>query len=426
MRASGHLGAGQNEIDGPMAVAINRGINDPPQNASILVTASCATGNCTFPPYSTIGLCHSVHDLSEKVHVSGASSKDPFFDPNRNITLDMGTGSLITLGPFNTLNNTVLQTKVSETGSGIFELYMLMDNTYRLTPSPESTGNVSAFSAEIYPCVRTYNASVRDSALSETELSSTPIGINQNSTQTPQYLFLLATSRTWVNGTLVECQPRQEKSTGTVEVFKDNVDAAPGRWPDEETEQQSLWYPKECVWRFGQNSMFAIQGALATSLGDLRASYTMRTVTGPIAAKSIWRNGTATLTSVSQFMQGLTDTMTATMRTHGDEEGESAYAHGEAFTQSTCAHIRWAWLSYHITLVALTASSLILMLVFNPPGNNASTVWKSSSLAVLFCSIDESLKGKTRFDMGKDEMLRVAQTMSAQLVMDANGRARFV
>lgn len=267
---------------------------------------------------------------------------------------------------------------------------------------------------------------MRDSVLSETELSSTPIGINQNSTQLPQYLYLLATSRTWVNGTLEECQPSQEESTGTVEIFKDNVDAAPGRWPDEQTEQQSLWYPKECVWRFGQNSMFAIQGALETSLGDLRARYTMKTITGPIAAKLLWHDGTATLTSVSRFMQGLTDTMTATIRTRG-VEGESAYAHGERIMQSTCAYIRWAWLSYHIALVGLTISSLILMLVYSPRGSSsASTVWKSSSLAVLFCSIDESLKGRTRFDMGRDEMFRVAETMNVQLVMDANGRARFV
>ena len=381
--ASGHLGAGQNEIDGPMAVAINKGMNDPPQNPSTSITASCFTGNCTFPSYSTIGLCHSIHDISERVRVSGASSKDPFFDENRNISLDIGAGSLITLGPFNTLNKTVLQTTrkmASETDSHIFEFNMLMDNSDRPTPNPESTRNVSAFSADIYPCVRTYNASVRNPVLRETELSSTPIGINQNSTQLPQYYFLLATSRTWVNGTLVECQPSQDEITDTVEILKDNIDAAPSSLPQEQTEQQSLWYPKECVWRFGQNSMFAIQGALELSLGDLSASYTMRTVTGPIAAKLIWRNGTATLISVSKFMQDLTDIMTATIRTHG-VEGESAYAHGEGIVQSTCAQVRWAWLSYHIALVALTISSLILMLIYSPRGS-ASTVWKSSSLAL--------------------------------------------
>ena len=402
-------------------------MNDPPPNPSILVTASCFTGNCTFPSYSTVGVCHSVQDISERVHISGAASKDSFADQNRNITLDTGTGSSITLGPFNMLNKTVLQTtrsSVSKTSFGIFEFLMLMDNSDRLTTNPESTGNVSAYSAQIYPCIRTYNASMRGSVLSETELSSTPIGINQNYSQLPQYSHLLATSRTWVNGTLVECQPSQEESTSKLEIPKDNVDAAPGPMPDIRTEQQSLWYPKECVWRFGQNSMFAIQGALQTSLGDLRATYTMTTVTGPIAAKLIWRNGTATLTSVDKFMQGLTDTMTATIRAYG-VEGEAAYAHGEAIMQSTCAHVRWAWLSYHIVLVTLTVSSLGLMLVYIPR-DSASTMWKSSSLAVLFCSMDESLKGKTRFDMGRDEMLRVAETMSAQLVMDANGRARFV
>lgn len=319
-------------------------MNDPAPNPSSLVTASCFTGNCTFPSYSTVGVCHSVHDVSERVHISGANSKDSFADQNRNITLDTGTGSSITLGPFNMLNKTVLQTtrsSLSNTSFGIFKFLMLMNNSDRLTGNPESTGYVSAYSAQIYPCIRTYNASMRGSVLSETELSSTPVGINQNYSQLPQYSHLLATSRTWVNGTLVECQPSREESTSRLKISKDNVDAAPGTMPDIRTEQQSLWYPKECVWRFGQNSMFAIQGALQTSLGDLRASYTMTTVTGPIAAKLIWRNGTATLTSVEKFMQGLTDTMTATIRTYG-VEGETAYAHGEAIMQSTCAHIRWA------------------------------------------------------------------------------------
>ena len=234
-----------------MAVAINKGMNDPPQNASTLVIAFCFIGNCTFPSYSIVGLCHSTHDISEQVRISGVNFEYSYIYGSRNITLDIGTGSSITLGLDIGLNKKVLQTTStrisSKNGSGSFKVYMLMDNSDRLTPNPESTGNVSAFSAEIYPCVRTYNASVRDFVLSETELSSTPIGVNQNPFQETVYIYLLATSRSWVNGTLLECQPSQEESTGMVKIPKDNVDATPGKWPAkwpespyELSEQQSL------------------------------------------------------------------------------------------------------------------------------------------------------------------------------------------
>ena len=93
-----------------MAVAINKGMNDPSQNASTLVIAFCFIGNCTFPSYSIVGLCHSTHDISEQVRISGVNFEYSYIYGSRNITLDIGTGSSITLGLDIGLNKKVLQT----------------------------------------------------------------------------------------------------------------------------------------------------------------------------------------------------------------------------------------------------------------------------------------------------------------------------
>lgn len=72
-----HIGAGEGNIDNPMGVAINTGTVDPPKHIPSLVSTECKSGNCTFPDFSTVGVCHSCDDLSSQI---------------RNITIDYESG----------------------------------------------------------------------------------------------------------------------------------------------------------------------------------------------------------------------------------------------------------------------------------------------------------------------------------------------
>lgn len=55
-----HTGAGQASLDPPMEAAMYQGVF----NSSTPVRPVCSTGNCTFPEFSTLGVCSSCEDVS--------------------------------------------------------------------------------------------------------------------------------------------------------------------------------------------------------------------------------------------------------------------------------------------------------------------------------------------------------------------------
>lgn len=89
---------------------------------------------------------------------------------------------------------------------------------------------------------------------------------------------------------------------------------------------------------------------------------------------------------------------------------------------SICVHVIWAWLSYLAVVVGLAIIFQTLLMVQNPSSSQVK-VWKSSSLALLFCSVDEIILQRTRIDQTKNELSQVANTTSAQLLADDEGKA---
>jgi hypothetical protein len=64
-----HVGAGLSTIDHGMLGAILGGFWTPSTVSNVVPVSNCITGNCTFTePYSSIGMCSSCTDLSNKVN----------------------------------------------------------------------------------------------------------------------------------------------------------------------------------------------------------------------------------------------------------------------------------------------------------------------------------------------------------------------
>lgn len=416
------------DVGGPLAVAINRALTDPPQNDSALVSTSCISGNCTFPIYTTLGVCHDVWNITEKVRLN--RSYEDYFNAiiSKSISLDIGTNHSITLHPLGSPDTLVSSGAQSgDPRNNPYETYLLMnvgDTRENISFSLRETQYIAAFKAQIYPCIRTYNTSVRNSALKEVEVWRQPIGTNLYGGYSSHYSFQLATTQTWVNGTSMECKASPKYVPGWEPVAKDNVDASPWRDRANSSHIEVLYYHRDCVWAFGNYDWMRLQVTLNKTLGNLTLDADTQKTYGSLTAKLLWHNGTYSLATVDSFLRSLTDTMTAAIRSNG-EEGEGAYAQGRVIFQSTCVEIKWAWFSYHVVLVGLTAFYLVLVIACSPRGS-ALNEWKSSSLAVLFSSLDESLKEQTRAGMGRDEIFQTAKTMTAQLVVDSDGRARFV
>ena len=68
------------------------------------------------------------------------------------------------------------------------------------------------------------------------------------------------------------------------------------------------------------------------------------------------QNKTGSFDQVQSLMQNITDSMTAYMRSHGNTNLSSP-ALGSTYHDTTCVHVRWAWLAYDGIFVVLTVVS---------------------------------------------------------------------
>ncbi|KAI0549875.1 hypothetical protein F4679DRAFT_544965 [Xylaria curta] len=428
-RASGPItyqGAGLWSLDSPMAVAINTGMINPPQHISSLIATDCKSGNCTFGELASVGLCRSCEDITSQLkNITGANGFS-----FRNFTIP---GDDDDTPGFGFKDLIVSDTQLFNTQASTSKFFSI-----RIAMAPGSFTHpdspLSAFQCSITPCVRKYRSSISENVLSEVDLSSTPIGQNWKidwniedgdewhpSPNIPQYR--LATSSTLQNGSEAGCVPSDKEGPGLIEVARANIDAAPQSGESNET----TWYPEDCVWSLSLGAAASIPFALHAELNSLYIYYTGRgdlPVGRSIAAQNMWRNGTMDLAHIDDYMQKLVDVMTATMRNNG-LQGRNEYARGQMHVNDTCITVRWEWLAYPATLVALTIIFLALLILQGPSGLT-SQAWKSSILAPLFISLDEATYDPNYYDMSKYDMNQLAEQIHTQLIRDPSGKAKFL
>ena len=103
------------------------------------------------------------------------------------------------------------------------------------------------------------------------------------------------------------------------------------------------------------------------------------------------------------------------------EGGPSEWAKGDVFTRLTCAQVYWRWISFLLVLVVLAFLFYPCLIVQGPKGE---MLWKPSSVAVLFCSLDQKILENASGDLIRDEIYQVAR-YKARLLKSDDGRANF-
>ncbi|KAI0506604.1 hypothetical protein F5B22DRAFT_650567 [Xylaria bambusicola] len=191
-------------------------------------------------------------------------------------------------------------------------------------------------------------------------------------------------------------------TAGLVRVATPNVDAAPQEPQSSGSKAPSAWFPEECVWAFGESPYLAIRPEIQRYLYDAPIQQYDNTYIGSIVAKNIWRNGTINIDTVDTFMRNLSDVITARIRNAGPH-GADDYVLERVFLDMICVQVRWAWLSYP----------------------DALRSWKSSNLAILFCSLEEAVRQKAELGWFRDEINEVAKTSFVQREQDGAGKAKF-
>lgn len=406
------------------------GLLSPPPNSSAAITADCRTGNCTFPSddgatFSTLALCHSCVDISHTIIYNTFAGID-------SATLQAGPR----------INNT--WTMFASTSSSRLFHYSLFSFEALMRQELDKHTENFAVACGITPCLKTFGANVTNGVYQERELSSVDLvwsGVAG---------YTLATNMTLRNGTWQSCMPTTQSTTANT-LRIDTTTMGLISYVDESFERKvfpymhlekfnpgsSLWYPVDCVWWFGWRPADQMDKFL-TGLFDNKAlerhwsNNVQLPAQGDFWLVNLYRNGTASMDTVSAFMDGLTLSVTAAMRqtsTSEDTDWELSKVSGQTQVMQSCLTVRWVWLSLPASLLGLQLAFLVAIVVISGSAEHWRGDWKDSSLALLY----HGLEGSAKFPgekvereelRDKDGMFKVAQRMKVQL-RQGQGNWRF-
>lgn len=381
-----------------MQAAIYIGLLSPPPNSSAAMTASCRTGNCTFPhdggaAFSTLAMCQSCIDISDTITYGTSHTYD-----KRPATITSGAR----IDGLYSMFASVGESK-SFPPDTVFSFEALM------SPRVTNDTNVDDFAVAcgISPCLKTFSANVTDTVYQETELSSHDLVWSHFAGYT------LATNTTLRNGTWQSCMPTpQNTSINTLRINTTSM-ALISEVTDEGFEQsvtremdllnistgQSLWYPDDCVWWFGTVPAEAISSHLLDIFDNktLEPPYWSRSassVQGDLWLVNLYRNGTANMDSINAYMNGLTWSMTGNMRQNSAERMSLRVVPGQMQRVESCLTVRWVWLSLPASLLGLELAFLAAIMMFSRSVKHWRGDWKGSSLALLYHGLEDKHASK--------------------------------
>lgn len=398
-------------LSGYLQAAIYMGLLSPTPNSSAAMTTNCRTGNCTFPSddgatFSTLAMCHSCIDISHAI---------TRYYPHSVEVAEIPSGAII--DGYGTMF-------ASHANSSLFD-HPLFSFEALMTPAFADHTEDFAVACGITVCLKTFGASVTNGVYQERELSSVDL------VQSGAAGYTLATNMTLRNGTWQSCMPTTQKTmdnslrinTTTMGLQIDSDTYLPSTNPG-----VGLWYPDDCVWWFGS---FPAQ-QMNTFLHGLFDNKTLQIptwTTNPSYARgdfwlvNLYRNGTASMDTVSAFMDGLSWSVTAAMRQTSTSE-DTALGLGTVSGQmqmiQTCLTVRWVWLSLPASLLGLQLAFLIAIVVISRSAEHWRGDWKDSSLALLYHGMARSArfpgeKVEREELRDKDGMFKVARATKVQL-----------
>lgn len=454
-----HIGAGYSTLTYGLQSAINTGLFN---HEAVSIPYSCATGNCTFNEnYHTVGYCSRCTDrstdLSKTCHginrtISGSPTNGTTFKDTQieglqcNTSLPGGFAAMsytIPINPGGSPQTTYFQMGPPPQSSFQNTTLMIAANLSSIyqgkcaTAAEKATWSCKNFGAaacELYPCVRSYSASVKNNKFEETLISSSGA---------------LAATETTGRGSMgvatinVGCLQLKDRRS-LIDIgytIKDDMDWLPyhglgvfGNATDADLRAvaPNVTVPDGCLYQFYTPSIMSIEYFMSHffngSITGGNENYHYAT-SGPVQLNKIFDSGNISFAQINTTFSNVADSMTAHMR-HGAEPGKTGIsdfeqdnskpAAGQAFRSDICVHVRWWYLALPIILVALTFAFLIATLV-QTESRQSGLGWKSSPLALLFHGLDPDVR-KTQGDvMHNDEMTHAAQRMSVRLRWNDQG-----
>lgn len=380
----------------------------------------CSTGNCTVPSsFRTIGYCSQCHDVSNELHL--IPPKNPVTDSYPSVALPSGLTAVP--GP---ATYTMAYAQVDSPCTEIIDASGLFSRPHC------NAGNTSwhclpyaAARCYLYPCVKTFEASVSGGDLHETQISKDEEWIPAESSWGPPNIA------NYMSVVDLECIDSQQKQSlqdigyrinETTEFLPYNISFDhdynnEDRWTAEgnsSTLSNAIMQivPPKCIYSESivtEQSLFIFFDNFFT--GNMSMGPAVDVKPGQVI-NQIFIKESQTLEGISDVFRNISQAMTTVMRMTGAVE-RSDPAVGQVFRLKTCVDVQWEWLAFPTSLVVLTLVFFVGVLVKTRPTSQTNDHdYKSSVLALLLHgleprTIDRGIGGLERASAIAKEAKRV-------------------
>lgn len=404
------LAPGTPSISNSMTASLYKGFLDPPANASVNVPVYCPPGNCTFVnTYTSLAMCSTVQDISGDIAKNGT-----FRSWMNSWDYQLPSGLRILGGKVLETSELSSASKDDEnTAVYAFEVLMVsLDCEGRIREQQSCSVGARAFNVTFWPCMHIYSNTSYSKAVFDENVSST------------------------VRILLVPLLKYYSLASGLPSASE--IDCSPSRYPNgSKTQPTSLlpsgrryanhtaeaygdtnlaYYDPKCIHEFGFGPARGLESAFRQTFFGAQTQpnsvSTPRGISGQIIGdawmQTLWANGTADLASFTKFMDGVTASITATMRVEGDTSN-SLPALGVILESRTCVGVSWPWITLPAALLVSTLAFLALTLFQSSrqaqlgSAQRGRKPWKSSPLPLLWCGLEDATGGRFHcFDEVKD------------------------
>ena len=392
----------------------------------------CPTGNCTFEPYYTVGICSQCNDITSQVVVSkncdvcrtpdsgyqGDSCTQALPDVNLTITQCDYNGILFTSSTKLSGGYSSLQSPLDLSFPSSYFQAMMYSASQQGCPGQvapyfsENGSCLRAVECGLYPCVRAYTGGVNGGNFTETLISAYPMP--------------LASSPFIVNdidcfyALRLSCVTDNGKNT----LMAQGYSIAGGqdwlKYNCSSRVQNANTILDQCIYEFSYASVKGLavnfQGQFFDGTVEDGVVGLVGRMTGSIQLEVLFNSGNNTLESINNTMSRVADYLTTYVRENGDGSN-SAFAPGIVFQNETSIRVRWAWFTLPAALALFTLVFFMYTLV-EIAGRGRHTNWKSSPLPLLFHGLDKETQERySRLD-DLDEMDEKAKELNVQLRRD--------
>lgn len=334
----------------------------------------CATGNCTFTPYQSLGFCSRCANITsslKKKKQAGTVSYMSAYNYSLSNGFYFHTASNMNYLMNATSNKPLIELDTSGLAT-IINFTAIASEGYGMTPQ------VSATECALYYCVDTYKTTVNGGKFTETITSN------------------VATSN----------------YSSSYDAFGKNIAITPETCYFNGTRLNNTNSPN-CTYNVNWLSPLAMSNSLAPLLKGSGSRF--------VSNRPSWSSDTAealygfygNYTEINSVFESLASSLT----NHARSKVCHANKNGTAWTTQSYVKVRWLWMILPCALVALSMVFLIIV-VFH---TRKQYIWKSSPLALLFSDLRVDGSGNFKRDPTLKGMESTSKKMDVYLESSHDG-----